>query len=297
VSQDAAPRLNSGFAPGRCAACTDTIETRLAVILAGCFALFLSLTWKRTGDADAAVVEALFYAGVFRVLWLRRPRLVLEAHPVASVLGLGLVVFTLLRCVALFWFESFFLKLAPLLALGGVALLGTGFRGALRCWREMLVLGLMVFPTVWLWPAILAHFPLQAVVGKLAGFLLHYLGFEVVQQGIALVLPSGSVEIRVGCSGLAMTLLLLKFALLFAIVMPLRGWSLCGVPLAAIALGIGLGGVRVAVIAVSAGDPARFAFWHEQPGAQIFSTLAIVLLFALCRAVVGRTRVEAGAYE
>ena len=267
----------------------------LCGILLGFIALFLSLMWKHTGAADPLLVDLFFYAGVFRLLWVKRERLVIEAGRASTLFGLALILFVLVRSLSAFWFETVFLKLAPLLAFFGVALLASGFKGLPQFWREMLILGVMVFPTAHLWPFLqrISHF--DTVTAVLSGFLLHYLDYDVVQRGVTVVLPTGAVEIGLRCTGLPMTLLLLKFALLFVIVMPLRPWQRLGVPLAAVALGVVLGCVRVAVMAVSVSDRARFDFWHGDAGAQIFSTLAIVLLYLLCRWVARGQRMEAAS--
>lgn len=255
----------------------------LSGILLGLAALFLSLGWKHAGQLDRLLVDALFYAGIGRILWLKRERLVLDAGVISTVLGLALVLFAVGRSLREFWIEAVFLKVAPLVAFFGVALMASGFRGLRQYGREAVVLGLMVFFMSAFWPRLEGVVWFDHLTAFLAAFHLHYLGMEVAQSGAELALPSGAVRVSPACTGLPMTLLLLKLALLFVLVVPLRAWQRVGVPLAAIALGIFLGSVRVAVMAVSVSDRARFEFWHGDPGTEVFSTLAIVLMYLFCR--------------
>jgi len=260
----------------------------LGGVMLGLAALFLSLGWKRSGDVDSLAVDLLFYAGIFWLLWRKRNRLSLEAGLGSTLAGLLLVAWLLFKSLRLFCFESLFLKLAPPAALVAVALLASGFRGLGQYRWEALLLCLMVFPLTKLWPPIQRMFNLEVLTAAFAGFLLHYSGFESAQRGAEVILPTGSVEVSTVCSSVPMMLLLLKLALLGIIVLPMSGWRRVCVPAAALAVGFVLGGVRVAVMAAVAADPARFDYWHGEPGAQIFSALAVLLFASLCYAVARR---------
>lgn len=270
-------------------------QTCLIGILIGFAVLFLSLNLKHTGMLDPITVDLLLYAGIFRLLWLKRDRLTPEADSASTLCGLALIGFTLFRSLALFSFESIFLRLAPVLAFAGVALLATGFSRLHQYWRESLILALMAIPIHYAQIGVQMVVPVERVIAKLAAFLLHYAGFDVSQQGTEVVLPTGGVEVFLGCTGTDMTLVLLKLALAFAIVFPLGVLSRLGVPLAAIIIGVLLSGVRVVVMVLCVSDKTRFEFWHGPTGAQIFSTVSIVLLFFLCRFTTRPRRWEVAA--
>ena len=265
--------------------------------MAGFIALFLGLGWKHNNDLDALVVDLLFYAGIAGLLWRKRERLSLEADAISTTAGLLLAAWVLFKSLSLFSFESLFLKLAPLPAFVAVALLASGFKGLRHYRRELLVLCLMIVPVKQFWSTGENVFNLEFATAKFAGFLLHYLGFDTAQEGAVVILPVGAVEVSVACSSVPMILLLLKLALLVVIVVPLRVPARIGLPLAALATGFVLGGVRVAVMAAVAADRTRFDYWHGPAGTQFFSTLAVVVFFALCAFIARQQQGKVAAHE
>ena len=79
-----------------------------------------------------------------------------------------------------------------------------------------------------------------------------------------------------------MILLMLKLALLLISFTQFSKIQSIIIPLLSIALGFILGVVRVCILTLTIPNTARFNYWHGDNGAQIFSTIGVIIFAAFC---------------
>ncbi len=127
-------------------------------------------------------------------------------------------------------------------------------------------------------------FDISHATATLAGNFLWYSGFPVVQDGTKLVLPTGFVDVYVGCSGIQSILQLLTLAFLFTMLFPMGWFQTLLIAIAAIAVAFLVNGVRVALMAVlfAQANESAFDYWHVGDGSQLFSMVAVLLFGGVC---------------
>ena len=259
------------------------------------FAVFhLNVTWKVTGDPNRLTIDLFFWAAILFLLWRRRDRLRVDSDLASAFLGLLLIVLVLVKSISLFWFESSLLKFAPFVAVLGIALLASGFKGLRQYWLELLFSCLMFFPTSGLESLMDSQFQISILTAKSSAYLLYYLGFNTATQSneVLLSLPQGGnfrALVDYQCTGVPMMLLMLKLSLLLQSFFPMKWLERFFLPMVAVSLGFFLGVIRVSILTLTMPDPAKFDYWHSTEGAQIFSTLSILIFSFLCYSVLQRS--------
>ncbi|GAB4475883.1 MAG: hypothetical protein OHK0037_37330 [Elainellaceae cyanobacterium] len=249
----------------------------LVAIAAGLAAIHLTLVW-RADNVDLLGSSILFFAAMASLLGDRQHTLRFHSSILASVIGAVLIAFVLLRSLAAP--GEAFLLLAPLTAGLGLALMSSGFKGLGQYRQELLLLFCLGAPKIFIPPL----FDPTLWTAKLSTALLWYGGFEVVRDGVNIHLPTGSVEVYPGCSGIEGITYLLSLAGLFVVMFPLS-WLRRGLAiLLAVLIAFGVNGVRVSLMAylVASSRPEAFEYWHEGTGSLIFSMIAVLIFGGAC---------------
>lgn len=238
--------------------------------------LHLILIIKVTGSFDQLVLAGLFWGAIVNQVRGHLPRRLPQSR---SATGIGAVIICLLMVKTwnLYGTETAVVRLFPLLAFGGWSLMVRGWR-LIPWWPTwVLVVTLSVPPRAL--PFLLeqiAGAEIQAATATVSAFGLHYLGFNVVQQGSFINLPNGAIEVEFGCTGAALLGLLLQVSVLIAAT---TRWRRLGKLLAlSLVIATLLSIIRVAIMAAVVDDEAVFQFWHNSGGGQIFTLIALGLL-------------------
>lgn len=253
----------------------------LGGITIGLTALHSILSWRLLSDADRVILNVLFWGAIISLLWRKRNILSLESDICSSFLGFLLVTLVLFKSFTLFWFESSFLKLAPLLLVFGLGLLASGLKGLKQYWRELTILLLLCLPDIS--QLIQELFKVTILTAKFAIFFLWYLGFEASGVGANVILPNGSVWVDTPCTGITTGMFLLKLAVVFMLMFPSDWCKRILVLLGSVFIAFTMSGMRVALMAVFVSDRAAFDYWHGGAGNQIFSTISILIFGLFCR--------------
>ncbi|HEY9811357.1 MAG TPA: cyanoexosortase A [Halomicronema sp.] len=174
------------------------------------------------------------------------------------------------------------LRIAPLIIGVGVALMLSGAKGFKQFWKELVMLCLPILAPA---PEFLVKtIDITLPTAKVATMLLWYLGYPVLREGIFLHLPTGSVEVGSGCSGMStiMQLLGLSFLVLFSFTTTTKQKIM--VPVAAAVVAFFVNSARVALMAVLAAssNPKSFEYWHFGEGSVIFSMIAVAIFGLFC---------------
>ena len=125
---------------------------------------------------------------------------------------------------------------------------------------------------------------ISPLTARLANFILWLMGFDVVRQGVWLILPTGSVEVYTGCSGVKTILQLIGLSWVVLTIIKTSWKPKLYLPIAAIFLGFIVNGFRVALMAIliALADSAGFDYWHTGTGSLIFSGISVLLFGLAC---------------
>ncbi len=252
------------------------------VILASSLVLFhLEAVWKLSnGDTEALVTYVLFLGSIGSLLWAKRASLQLESSAVASVVGATLLALVLLKGSS---FYNVFAQISPLVSALGLALIASG-RHLKQYALEFLLVATLVSTPLFEWLFSQHLQTISTLSAKYAYLILWYTGFSVVSIGSKIILPTGSVDVYIACSGFQSMLQLFKISILFLAMFPTAGWwRKLVLPLAAVATAFLVNGFRVALMAIlnASDDPFAFKYWHNGDGSNIFSMIAMLLFAAL----------------
>ncbi len=156
----------------------------------------------------------------------------------------------------------------------------SGWRGLHQHWRVAIAWAILSLPP----GPVLRLIDPSLLTAKITNFLLWYLGWQVSRQGAEIALPTGSIAVLPGCSGVESILQLLGLAVLFVLFFSPGWFKSCVAIAGAIVLAVITNSIRVALMAVlyaQSGQPA-FEYWHTGDGSHIFSLLAVTLFAVLC---------------
>lgn len=252
------------------------MSSRIALLGLGLVSLHSVLIVCVTGNADQLILSLLFWGAIADQVRQAGP-LRWARSPLARVLGLALLGLLCLKSLPITATASAFVRLFPLLAFAGWSLLvrqGQNGHGW-KVWA--LVVALSVPPrTLPLVLETVLDRPIRVATAAAAAFGLHFLGFDVAQQGSFIQLPSGTVDVEFACTGAALLGLLWQVSVLLAVV---TAWAkIRGLILGSVAIAALLSTVRVAIMAAVVGNEALFQFWHGSSGGQLFTLIALGIL-------------------
>lgn len=230
----------------------------------------------------------LFWMVSLLLLWQKKDRLNLESDRPSCFVGTLILSLVLYKSLHLFP-EDFFLRIFPLLSFLGWSLLASGVKGLKQYYQQLFLWLFLAIP----WELIYI-FNVSLVTAKFSTFILWLLGFEVTRQGVWIILPTGSVEVYRGCSGVRTILQLLGLSWIVLTIIPSNWKSKTLLPIAAIVLGFIVNGMRVALMAVlvALSDSAGFNYWHTGNGSLIFSAIAVFLFGIVCFKAFARNNLQ-----
>ncbi|MBD1937457.1 cyanoexosortase A [Microcoleus sp. FACHB-68] len=241
-------------------------------------ALQLTLS-DRFEQVELFGTSMLAWGAVSFLIWEKHSALNLKSSVFAKFFGATLVALVFAKTVFLSSYDPF-LRFFPLISGLGLGLVASDLKGLKQYWQELIILA---FPILAPAPAFLVKLvDISPITAKSAAMMLWYSGFNVRHEGLFLHLPTGSVEVGSGCSGLSVILQLLGLALLVLFMFPTTLGQKIIVPIVAVLVGFVVNSGRVALMAVlvASSNPQSFEYWHFGQGSLIFSMIA-VLIFGL----------------
>ncbi|HEY9729704.1 MAG TPA: cyanoexosortase A [Chroococcales cyanobacterium] len=244
----------------------------LAGIAVGLITIHLRLTDHIDGSSVSSL-SLLFWLAAASLIWQKRDSLNLESGVFPSFLGIILIVAVLVRSSSLPTTE--FLGVFPFLSSLGLALLASGFKGLKQYWQELLILFFLGVPKATLFPVM----DISVLTARFATALLWYMGFDVLNQGVTVILPGGGVNVQPVCSGLRGVFYLLGLAVLTLVMFPVSGVKKYFVPIVAMILAFVVNGFRVVVMAffANAQNQKGLAYWHDGQGSLLFMLISVML--------------------
>ena len=252
----------------------------LAAIAAA--ALDLLVTWQVQGNADAVNYHLLAFCAVFCVLDTHRPFPALRPALPNVLCGAVLLVSVVIKArgmVATDGYRHIFALVAGL----ALAIPAFGFRETARLWKIWLALALLSGADRRLEEFGVTRLHLNQMGAAISAELLLLAGYAAVAAGDVVTLPGGSAKVYAACSAAIPIVYLLKLAMLALLVFPSRWWQKIVIVAVAILTALAANAVRIAVMALlnAAGDHARFDYWHEGSGSNVFAILYMAVFCAL----------------
>ncbi len=249
----------------------------LLAIAAGLVTINMTLLGK-VGDTAHLGMSALFWLAVASLLWEKRYSLSLKSEFLPTLVGTAFIAWVLFNSFPLPDRHDPFLRISPFMMALGLSLIASGFRGLKQFRQEITILFFLGVPSI----LISSLIEISAFTAKTSAFILWYLGFDVSVQGVYVNLPTGSVKVYGGCSGMEAMTYLLGLAVICLVMFPIKRNHKIIVPIVAVILGFVVNGFRVALMAVlvASNKPGAFDYWHEGDGSLIFGMIA-VLIFGL----------------
>lgn len=249
----------------------------LLAIVAVLITLHLNLTFQ-SANTDLLSSAFLFWMAVITLIWKKHNTFKHNSDAISSLIGALLILLLLSKSMNLSSYDHF-LRIFPLISIFGLGLLASGFSGLNQYGREMLLLAFFAFP-----PGLVSLFlDLSGLTARFAAFVLALLGFQAVNQGVNVILPTGFIEVYHGCSGMSAILQLLGLSLMIICIFPTDLVQKLWLISIAIFLGFVLNGLRVALMAVlvAAYNQSAFKYWHVGDGSLIFSTSGVLIFIIL----------------
>jgi cyanoexosortase A len=240
-------------------------------IAAGLQAICLTLVWK-ADDTGHFGMSLLFLLAIGSLIWEKRHTLKFESEFLPSIVGMALIGWVLWQSANLA--DGNTMRLLPFASALGAALLASGFKGLKQYWQELVILFFLGVPSV------IASFlfDIAPLTAKFSAFLLHYFGFDVVNQGVFINLPNGGVEVTDECSGLDTIIYILSVSVLALVMFPVNRSKRLFVPIVAIIIGFVINGIRVVMLAIfAASDKAAFDNWHGGQASYLYGMIGIVI--------------------
>jgi cyanoexosortase A len=240
---------------------------------------YFSLMVKASYSYDHISAISLGLSAILYRLWQRRDRLKLDASPIARWIGILLLFWVTLKCLVMPE-EDTFLRILPAIAALGFALVASGWRGLKQYWLEGLILLFFLTTTM---PGVISSELVHTnkITAEITASLLWNMGFEAHYQGVTVHLPTASVEVLGPCSPTIPIVRLLEMVVFFLAIYPTTWLQRLLLPIAAVAIAIGVNSVRIAILAIvnAASDPQAFDYWHDGTGSNIFSVINVIVFW------------------
>lgn len=254
-------------------------------VIAALIAIDINAVSKFDGDIDKISISAICW-GVFLLSISRKHRsLNLQSDLFSSLVGLILMVLPLVRSMFVHVPNDILTEVSPLITFLGLGLLASGFKGLKQYGQEAIVIFTLVLPQVVVATLVEKFINLNAIAAQFSYYLLTYSGFNVQLQGVNIILPTGSVEVYSGCSGLIPMLMMFKLSVLFLVMFPTKSIEKVFLPIVAVGIAFIVNGFRIALMAllVAFSNSDTFDYWHQGDGSQIFSLISILIFGLFCR--------------
>ena len=271
----------------------DTVEMLkqppawLGAIAIGVMVINLAILWK-VGDEAHLGMSVLFWLPVGSLLWERRDKLNLKSDPIGSFIGALLIGFFLFSIVSMAnkipvkegqdTYDAM-LRVMPFISGIGVALIASGIKGIKQYKLELIILFFLGIPRTIITE--LLKIDISPFTAKISAFVLWYTGHQLVLDDVFIHLPTGSIKVYGGCSGMESMTYLLGLSVVCLIMFPLERFNqrIHKILIATFAVitGFCVNVVRVALLAILAGSskPDAFDYWHEGDGSLIFGMIAV----------------------
>ena len=222
----------------------------------------------------------LFWCVALAIAWNRKDQLNLQSDLFSTSIGLILITWLLFRGTVSEFNSDVITRIYPLISLAGICLLATKFNRLFQYWREIIIVAMTGIP----WEHIFALLPVVSSISildaKISRLMLWYVGFDVQRVGDLVILPEGTIKIASSCSSFDLLGLLWQSCIVICLYFAISKSKKILLFSCATLTAFGVNGIRLCLMAVLVANKSQeaFLYWHGDTGAEIFTTIAILLL-------------------
>ena len=225
----------------------------------------------------------LCWCAALTMVWHKRNHLDFESNISSTIFGLVLIIWLLFRGsvgVASNSTTDVIARMYPLFSVIGIFLLSTKASKILQYWREILIVSFTAIPSEHIFSFLSLSSRISIIDAKISRLLLWYVGFDVYQKDNLVILPTGSIRIAGACSSLNLLVLLWQCCLAICLCVVITRNQKLLLWLWSTLIALGVNGIRLCLMAVliAKDQQEAFHYWHGSAGAEIFTTIAILLL-------------------
>lgn len=228
-------------------------------------------------------IYLLFWCTAIAITWRNRNRLDFNSGFYSTAIGLVIISWLLFRGVVTNHQLDLIARMYPIFSVVGIYLLASKVSRIGQYWREIVIVSLTGIPTEHIASVLLPVAQVSILDAKISRLMLWYVGFDVAQKDNLVILPTGTISIAGACSTFDLLGLLWQSCLVICLYFSLkRNQQLLLFVLSTI-IAFGVNGIRLCLMAllVANKNTSAFDYWHGSAGAEIFTTVAILILAAV----------------
>ena len=225
-------------------------------------------------------VYLVFWCAALFITWRNSNKLNFDSNLFSTIIGFVLIIWLLFRGVVTDNHTDIIARMYPLFSLAGICLLSTKVGKIFQYWRELVIVGFTGIPWEHLYAILSPNEKISILDAQISRFLLWYLGFDAYQQDNLVILPTGSIQIAGSCSSFDLLRLLWQFCIVICLCFAITRNQKILLGLWSTLIALGVNTIRLCLMAllVANGQQEAFDYWHGHAGAEIFTTIAILLL-------------------
>ncbi len=252
--------------------------------------LLIALNWHL---AKYNSVYLIFWFAAFYITWSNKNNRSFDSDIFSTTIGLMLITWVLVRCILSDNITDTLARIYPLISLLGICFIASKITKIKQYWREIVIVSLTGFPFEIIFGLLSPTESISILDAKLSRILLWYVGFDVHQADNIVFLPTGSIKIAGPCSSFALLWLMMQFCLVIYLCFSLKNYQKILLGFWATIIALVVNGLRLCLMAILVANNHNeaFEYWHGSSGAEIFTTIAI-LLFALAYWLLTRQKNE-----
>lgn len=242
--------------------------------------LQVAIATRWEGRSEYISVLVLGSCGALFLAVLRRMPILVSPGRIATVLGALVWAAACLTAAGTHAAYHTVNRFLPLVAGLGLVVMWSGVRGAVRFWRELMLLTLpLLYPLPFAIKQALMPTRLTAAT---VGFVLRMMGVSVTRDGTLLVFPESTLRVFDLCSGIVLMTQALVLAVLVLAFFPTTFRRAALVVLGGLGIGFLVNAGRIALLAVVASHmPSEFDYWEEYVAGSVWFPLLAVALCGL----------------
>lgn len=241
---------------------------------------------------DYSSVYLLFWCAALLITWRRRNRLNFESDFISTATGLSLITWLLFRGVVSNHPIDVITRMYPIFSVVAIYLVASKASKISQYWREIVIVSLTGIPWEHIAAVLSPINKISILDAKISWLILWYLGFDVSQTDNLVILPTGAIKIAGGCSSFNLLGLLWQSCLVMCLYFTIQKNQQLLLCLCSTFIALGVNGIRLCLMAllVASNQKSAFHYWHGSAGAEIFTTLAILLLALVYWLLIERKR-------
>lgn len=221
-----------------------------------------------------------FWGAALSITWHRRNKLQMISDLASTTIGLALISWLLFRGIISSNELDLIARMYPIFSVIGIYLAASKASRIGQYWREISIVSLTGIPWEHISSVVLPVAKISILDAKISRLMLWYVGFDVFQRDNLVILPKGAIQIAGACSSFDLLGLMWQSCLVICLYFTLKKNQQLFLWICSTLIALGVNGVRLCLMAILVANnrTSAFKYWHGSAGAEIFTTVAILIL-------------------